>query len=277
MREAYRRGASPHNLSLLQPFANACWRAAAFEWALYRDAATVRQLWGEAARALAEGFARRGAGFDPQPDQFVRALHFAIVARDADAFAMLAMTAPNLRDGALRGAQGFRNSRSHFHLAEGYAMVARSVVERKPGPARAAVESLEAARQENSCDWWERQFPDPLDAAWRASEHEAICLLLGAVARRLDEPREDEAREAARALAEEFARTVDEALRRLEKFTRHDPNHHPKLYLWLPGLALCALASSAGLPVDWLDERRQSQATGYGRLPLELLCGGPAS
>jgi hypothetical protein len=272
MLAVYRRQ-SAHDAGALQPLANACWRAACFEWALYRDAETVRRLWGEAAGALARGFARRQPGFDPSPDQLVLALHFAIAAREREAFSALAMSAPNLRDGALHEARAYRTSRAHFHLAEGYALVARALVEQKPNPARAAAAALEAARAESDRGWWERQFPDPLDAAWRVSEHEAVCALLSAVARRVaDESGDAAAREEAdSAAAEEFARTVDETLARLEHFAAHDPDHHPKLYTWLPGLALCALAASAAFPVDWLAERHARGAEGYERLPPELL------
>jgi hypothetical protein len=271
MAAVYRRQ-SAHDAAALQPLANACWRAASFEWALYRDPETVRRLWGEAAAALARGFARRQPGFDPSPDQIVLALHFAIAAREREAFATLAMSAPNLRDGALHGARAFRTSRAHFHLAEGYALVARALVEQKPHPARGAVAALDAARAEADRGWWERQFPDPLDAAWRVSEHEAVCALLSAVARRVaGEPPDRPPEEADADAAEEFARTVDDTLARLEHFVEHDPNHHPKLYTWLPGLSLCALAASAGFPMDWLAQRHEAEAEGYARLPPELL------
>jgi hypothetical protein len=269
----YRRRAA-HDAGALQPLANACWRAASFEWALYGDAATVRRLWGEAAGALARGFAQRQPGFDPSPDQLVLALHFAIAAREREAFHTLALTAPNVREGALHGARAFRSSRAHFHLAEGYALVARALVEQKPHPARGAVAALRAARAEADRGWWGRQFPDPLDAAWRVSEHEAVCALLSAVARRVaGEPDDDAAapEEADAAAAEEFARTADETLSRLENFLAHDTNHHPKLYVWLPGLALCALAASAGFPAGWLADRHGRDAEGYARLPPELL------
>ena len=276
MLDSYRRRVADGDASFAQPLANACWRAASFEWALYHDAEPVRRLWGEAARTLAEGFARRRAGFDPSPDQLVLAFHFAVAARDREAFTQLALTAPNLRDGALRSAEAFRSSRAHFHLAEGYALCARALVERRPAAALAAAESLDAARRESDRGWWERQFPDPLDAAWRASEHEAVGLLLSSVARRAAEtlpapgdlgPQAGDAG----GQADEFARTVDEALLRLERFAATDSNHHPKLYLWLPGLALCALAASASLPTAWIAERHASKAPGYERLPAELL------
>lgn len=277
MLSSYRRKVSDGDASFAQPLANACWRASSFEWALYRDADTVRRLWGEAARTLSEGFARRRPGFDPSPDQLILALHFAVAARERDAFTQLALTAPNLRDGALRNAGAFRTSRAHFHLAEGYALVARSLVERKPNAARAAVQSLDAARHESDRGWWERQFPNPLDSAWRASEHDGVCLLLGAVARRVVENSSADAAPPAgdESLSEEFARTVDDALLRLDRFVATDPNHHPKLYFWLPGLALCALAASAALPTDWLAGRYEASADGYERLPPELLRNPP--
>ncbi|MDQ3806024.1 MAG: hypothetical protein M3416_19610, partial [Acidobacteriota bacterium] len=119
----YRRRVADGDAGFAQPLANACWRASMFEWALYRDEGTVRRLWGEAARTLAEAFARRRHGFDPSPDQLVLALHFAVAAREREAFTQLALTAPNLRDGVLHNARAFRASRAHFHLAEGYALV----------------------------------------------------------------------------------------------------------------------------------------------------------
>ncbi|HYN85846.1 MAG TPA: hypothetical protein VER32_11360, partial [Pyrinomonadaceae bacterium] len=164
-------------------------------------------------------------------------------------------------------------------LAAGYAGVARALVERKAGAALAAAESLDAARRESDAGWWERQYPNPLESAWRAAEHEAVCTLLGAVARRAAEWLAEEGRAAAvdeNDSAEEFARAVDDALVRLSRFVTRDANHHPKLYVWLPGLALCALAASARLPVGWLAERHESKTDGYERLPPELLQNPPA-
>ncbi|HEX8455933.1 MAG TPA: hypothetical protein VF656_01325 [Pyrinomonadaceae bacterium] len=277
----YRRGA-PQDAALLQPLANACWRAASFEWQLYADADTVRHLWGEAAHALAQGFTRRRPGFDPSPDQFTLALHFSIAAREREVFTALALTDTEARARVLREARAFRGSRAHLHLAEGYAQVARALVERAAAPARAAGELLAASLAESDHGWWHRQFPTALDAAWRISEHEALCVLLGAVARRLVkaysvEPGDARDEEWNDEEAAQFERVVDETLLRLEQFVEHDPNHHPKLYLWLPGLALCALAASAGLPMDWLAARHEDDAgTSYARLPLALL-RNPAS
>lgn len=274
MLSVYRSKVADGDASHAQPLANACWRASMFEWALYREADVVRRLLAEAARTLAEGFAHRRHGFDPSPDQLILALHFAVASREREAFTQIALAPPASREGALRGAHAFRTSRAHFHLAEGYSLVARALVERQSGAARAAVQVLEAAREENDRGWWERQFPDPLDAAWRASEHESVCALLGAVARRLvDQGGEDDnARpEDEDDLAADFARTVDETLVRLKRFVETDANHHPKLYVWLPGLAVCALAASASLPIGWLAARYESKADGYERLPFDLL------
>jgi hypothetical protein len=271
MLSVYRSKVADGDASHAQPLANACWRASMFEWALYREGEVVRRLWAEAAHTLADGFARRRPGFDPSPDQLILALHFAVASREREAFTQVALAAPASREGALRGALAFRTSRAHFHLAEGYALVARSLVERQPNAARAAVQSLEAARAENDRGWWECQFPDPLDAAWRASEHESICALLCAVARRLVHQGDDDDARPEDDLAADFARTVDETLLRLKRFVETDANHHPKLYVWLPGLAVCALAASAALPVGWLSERYESKADGYERLPFELL------
>jgi len=267
------RQSSHTDAGALQPLANACWRASCFEWALYRDAETVRRLWGEGAHALVQGFARRRQSFDPSPDQLILALHLSIAARARDAFTELAFSAPNLRAGALRDARAFRGSRAHFHLAEGYALVARALAEHKQSPARAAVDSLAAAREENDAGWWERQYPDALEATWRMREHDAVCALLSAVAHRIADESHDEA--LAERTAADFAQAVDEALVRLEQFVERDMNHHPKLYIWLPGIALCALAASARLPVEWLQERYQKRVIGYTRLPVELLRNPP--
>jgi hypothetical protein len=275
----YRRSA-PTDATLLQPLANACWRASCFEWALYRDVDTTRRLWGESARALAQGFSRRRPGFDPSPDQFILALHLSIAGREREAFQSLALTNPNLREGALHDARAFQGSRAHFHLAEGYAYVARALVEGKAAPARAAIEALTSARKESDHGWWTKQFPEALDAAWRISEHDAVCLLLTEVAKQITRihPTEgypvdfiDELED----VALEFASLTDETLTRLEHFIEHDANHHPKLYVWLPGVALCALATSAGLPMEWLRERHETNATAYARLPPELLRHSP--
>jgi hypothetical protein len=63
---------------------------------------------------------------------------------------------------------------------------------------------------------------------------------------------------------------MDEVLTRLKWFVESDVDHHPKLYVWLPAIAVCALASAAGLPMAWLQARHEEHAPEYSRLPLEL-------
>lgn len=273
MLETYRRKAA-NDATLWQPLANASWRAASLEWTLHREVDTVRRLWAEAAAALARGFERKRSGFDPSPDQLILAFHFAIAGRARDAFTSLASVAPNLPTGALHGARAFRGSRAHLLLAEGYALLARTLVERKGIPA-AVAQLLQAAQEETDRGWWESQFPDALEAAWRMGEHEAMCVLLRIVARLvtdntllLDDSEIDFRDEQA---ADEFAFIIDATLLRLEQFTDADVNHHPKLEVWLPGVALCILASGAGLRMDWLAARYDAHAPGYTRLPIELL------
>lgn len=280
---AYRRS-SPDDATLLQPLANACWRAACFEWKLYKEVETTRRLLGEAARALAQGFSRRRAGFDPSPDQFVLALALSLAAREREAFTALALTDPNPRTGAMREAQAFTGSRSHFHLAEGFSFVAKAIFERSVQAARSALQSINAAREESDRGWWTRQFPDALDAAWRIDEHEAICLLLGAVAHKIadehattDDPAttvETDAEAKDARVAEKFADAIEDALHTLRRYVEQDTHHHPKLYFWLPGIALCALARSAGIRINWLEERRAASPVEYSRLPLELIRKG---
>lgn len=256
--------------TLLQPWANACLRAASFEWVISGEVAKVRAQWREAARALAEGFARRPQGFDPRADQLMLGLHLAIAAREGETFSRLAYLASGSLAQILRHSSSSAHSPALDHLAEGYALISLSLVERRYGPARAAVSALTAARELNEFSWWAQHFPDPLEAAWLFNEHEAICLLLGAVAEVIIA---DEQRRAIQAdiHAARFAAAIDESLLRLDKFTAMDENHHPKLYVWLPGLALCALAASAGLPVEWIRQRHAHRVEGYLRLPLALL------
>lgn len=269
MIEIYRRKISS-DAAMMQPLANACWRAAAFEWHLNKNERTARALLGEAAQTLAQGFSKRPTGFDSNPDQLICAINFAIVGREKDAFVSLAMNAPNLRGSLFHNAQGFRSSQSHFFLAEGYALLSRSIVERRRRHAESAAQELRAALESRERDWWERQFPSPLEAAWLRSEHETVCILLKAIAEKIaDEKNEDV--ETADDLAAKISSTFDEALRRLDQFLTIDSNHHPKLYFWLSGLAVCTLAASAGFDMTWLTERYEKAETGYDRLPLEFL------
>lgn len=281
MVDSYRVRAA-NDPSLRQSLANACRRSASFEWRVRRDEVAVVRLWAEAARNLAHGFARPHAEFDRTPDQFVLALHLSIAAREREAFTQLAACAPNFEhlahaDGSTGEPRAFQNSRAHIHLAQGYGLVATALIERAPVAARNAIETLRAARLESDPSWWQSQFPEALDAAWRMVEHEAVCLLLEAVAAqiaRLDGATNERGANDSegRTHAEVFALKVDETLSALDEFIRHSPDHHPKLYVWLPGVALCTLAASARLPVAWLAERQQNEATKelYARLPPDF-------
>lgn len=273
------RTRAANDAALLQPLANACWRASVFEWAVYKNAEAVRHLWSEGARALVEGFARRRSGFDPSPDQLILAFHLTIAARERDAFTSLASIAPNSGKTASRESRAFRTSRAHSHLAEGYALVARSLVERDGELARRAARSLVAAREASERDWWEEHFPNATEATWQAREHDGVCILLSIIARQIAvaltpendllAARDGEAQ--TMHAAREFADTTDEILMRLEQFVATEADHHPKLYVWLPGIALCAMAASAGVPMEWLQERYDARSFVYSRLPVELI------
>ena len=271
MLDVYRRKA-PNDATLLQPLANAGWRAASLEWTLHKEVATVRRLYTEAAAALAQGFSRRRGGFDPSPDQLILAFHFAIAGRARDTFASLASSAPDLQIRAPHGGRAFRGSRAHLLLAESYTLLARALVEQKSIPAHVP-QLLRAAQEESDSNWWESQFPDALEVAWRMREHEAVCVLLsivaGLAANAAPPPNADEIDVGDDQAANKFATVIDATLLRLEEFTNADANHHPKLSVWLPGIALCILAGGTGLRMDWLLARYH--APGYTRLPIELL------
>lgn len=272
MLEVYRSRAT-NDAALLQPLANACWRAASFEWTLHKEVETVRRLWTEAADVLAQGFVRKGSGFDPSPDQLILAFHFALAARARNAFSALALSAPGLQTGPPQAPCAFRGARAHLHLAEGYRSLARALVERKTVPT-VVIQLLQAAQEESNSEWWESQFPDALEVAWRMSEHEAVCILLRIIARFTADntlPPDDETDFKAEQTAHEFALAIDDVLLRLEQFVNADVNHHPKVSVWLPGIALCTLARSTGLSVKPLIARYDASAPGYSRLPFELL------
>lgn len=273
MLETYRSRVA-NDATQLQPLANACWRAASFEWTLHKEVETVRRLWTEAADVLAQGFVRRRRGFDPSPDQLILAFHFALAARARNAFSALALSASGLQTGVPQAPRAFRGARAHLHLAEGYRLLARELVERKGVPT-VVMQLLQAAHEESDSEWWESQFPDALEVAWRMSEHKAVCTLLRIIARFIADntlpPGDDEAHFKAEQAANEFALTIDAALLRLEQFVSADVNHHPKLNVWLPGIALCILARSAGLSANPLVDRYDASAPRYTRLPFELL------
>src|SRR5262245_8729548 len=119
----------------IQPLANACWRAASFHWVISRDRDAVRDLWAEGARALAQGFSRKAAGFDPSADQFILAINLAIASREREAFTTLARFAPGIRATSLQNAQAFRGARGQAYLAEAYGLISAAILERRRDPA----------------------------------------------------------------------------------------------------------------------------------------------
>src|SRR4030095_13829723 len=91
----YRRQSASDG-GLLQPLANACWRAAAFDWRLHEDSGSIRRLCEEAARALTEGFVRKRAGFERGPSELLLAIHLSITARSFDLVRSLMHMVPAL-------------------------------------------------------------------------------------------------------------------------------------------------------------------------------------
>jgi len=272
MLELYRRG-SANDGGLLEPLANACWRAAAFDWALHEDSGSIRRLWEEAARALTEGFVRKRAGFGRSPEELLLAVHFSISTRAFDLVSSLMHMSPAVPSKA----RGRRIARSTLALLDGYLAITRAVVERKKGHARTAQTFLEEARPESDNDWWREQFPSSHEVSWKMAEHEAIRGLLKVIARQVLkqsshwETNQDSESDFDLSICMEFASLVDGALLSLDRFIESEMNHRPKLYFWLPGIALSILAERAGLPLEWLQVREEDSERGYARLPLKLV------
>lgn len=266
------RDAASRDAGALQPLANACWRAASFEWGLHKNSEVVQRLWAEGARALAAGWSRRRPNFNPAPDQFALALDLAVAAREPDAFTQLAHVDPALRTPPARAAQTSRGFRSLTAHAQAYGLVARAVVARDRGPLAQASEALQVARNEIDAAWWDEQFPQPIEAAWRCRQHQVVCQLLTLITEQIHETAGGDVLPATRGrqLAEDFADVMDDALHRLHAFVTADVNHHPKLYLWLPGIALCRLAASSNLVLANLAARAAAQPARYAPLPLAL-------
>jgi hypothetical protein len=272
MLDLYRRGSASDG-GLLEPLANACWRAAAFDWRLHEDSGAIRRLWEEAARALSEGFVRRRAGFERSPEELLLAVHFSVASRAFDLVRTLIHTIPAVPSGA----RGRRIARSTLLLLDGYLSIARAVVDRKREHARAAQVLLEEARTESDYDWWKQQFPTSREVAWKIDEHEATRGLLSVIARLLVkqdsrwEENPDYESNLDMAICVEFMSLMDQALLSLDRFMESEINHRPKLYFWLPGIALTVLAERAGLPLEWLEVREEDNHKGYARLPLKLV------
>ncbi len=270
MLNLYRHGATSDG-ELLQPLANACWRASAFDWRTRADARSIRDLWEEAARALAEGFLRKRAGFDCNHADLLLALNLAIGSRNFELAGSLMHTVPAVTAG------GRRSARSPRLLLEGYLMTLRAVVERRKEHARAAQGLLEEAAAELDEEWWREQFPSEDEMAWRITEHEAIRGLLGVIARLVQkqsskwESNQSSESDFDISICIEFVSLMDEVLLALDRFIESEINHRPKLYFWLPGIALSILAERAGLSLEWLQVRHEDNQPGYTRLPLDLV------
>ncbi len=255
MLELYRKGAESDG-ALLQPLANSCWRAGSFEWKLHQDPAEVRSLWGEAACALAEGFERRRSGFEPSAEQLILGLHFSIGAQRFD----VARTLAHATAAVPINSRAPRLARASRLLLEGYQLVVRALMEQNGEYARAAQQSLMEASKTDDCDWTKTLATGVTD--WRGAEPEIVRALLNIIAGALDSRsslRHDVTPVEGEAATINFGALLDSALSSLKQFTEAQINHHPKLYCWLPGVALCNLAASAGLSFDWLDQHEYSR------------------
>lgn len=277
----YRRQAAA-NPALRRAWVNACCRAAAFEWVLSQDCDKVELLWREAVHVLQQSCAAHSPNTRPETDQLLLGLHLALITREAEAFRSLAHFATQAQ--SLRTARQTTVS-TRYHLVEGYGLLAVALLEQRLEPARAALQSLRAALATSNCQSWRRHAPNLLAAGWWMAEHRAVCMLLKAVTEIIlqsDAPAiasspwllPASARfspEPTPPFSAQFALAMDDALLRLEKFVTLDAAHHPKLFLWIPGLALCHFARSAQVSLEWLSQRFSPPQPGYTRLPEALL------
>jgi hypothetical protein len=270
MLDLYRRG-SVSDGGLLQPLANACWRAAAFDWRVNEDTGSIRRLWEEAARALAEGFLRKRAGFERSPNELLLAVHLSLACRALDVVRSIMHTIPAVPSNSRRIA------RSPLLLLDGYLSIVRAIVERKKEHARTAQSFLEEARAELDHGWWKQQFPSAHEVSWKIDEHESTRGLLSVIARLILkqtsdwEKNQDSEPDLDMSICMEFVSLMDDALLNLDRFVESEINHRPKLYFWLPGIALSILAERAGLSLEWLQVRQEDSQKGYARLPLKLV------
>jgi hypothetical protein len=260
MLELY-RGASGSDAALLQPLANACWRASEFEWRLYEDEAATRTLWEEGARALGDGFIRRRTGFERSPDQLLLAVHMAIAAR---AFKMME-TMTHITSSI--GTHLTQRTRAQTLLLESYLSLARSVFENRKDQATTAQHLLDEERAELDRDTWKQQFVSTRDAEWKATEHQFLRSFLRIIAELIAA----DASNVDFSIEQKFAALMDESLAALNDYVEGETDHRPKLYVWLPGIAITILAEAAGLSLDWLNTRHQEQKDLYSRLPLKLI------
>jgi len=117
----------------------------------------------------------------------------------------------------------------------------------------------------------DERFPDPSEASWLAAEHQAACELLKIIIRKPAGEQQDEGTMPTASAEEQFAERMDQTLAHLEWFVESAVDHYPKLYIWVPGVALCSLAFGARLSSDWLQSRIASALSVYARLPGPLI------
>ncbi|HEX2270256.1 MAG TPA: hypothetical protein VHH35_12000, partial [Pyrinomonadaceae bacterium] len=126
-------------------------------------------------------------------------------------------------------------------------------------------------------EWWQQQSPSESEVSWKITEHEAIRNLLTVIThlvqRQSSHWENDKTSEADLDLSicMEFMTVMDKVLFELDRFIESEINHRPKLYFWLPGIALSILAERAGLSLEWLQVRHEENHAGYNRLPLNLV------
>lgn len=259
--------------SLWQPLANACRRAACFEWHLNPEAEAVTRLWSEAARIFAQGWTTRRSGFAATPNNFTLALHLAIAARESDVFIRLAHLDAALRTPPANDGDAVRGFRTLIAHAQSYGFIARALVTGDFTALEQARAQLNFAISENRLEWWEREYPDALEAAWRFHQHVAECRLLSIIARHIKAQSDnlDLNKQSETPLNEMFVETIDETLTRLFDFISDSAAHHPKLFLWLPGIALCRFAASSKIDLSLIADRRAIKPDVYAVLPNELL------
>jgi hypothetical protein len=263
MLDLYRRG-SGSDAGLLQPLANACWRASAFEWRLYEDEAATRTLWEEGARALGDGFVRRRSGFERSPDQLLLAVHLSIAAQDFKLVETMTHITFSI------GSRLKQRTRSQTLLLEGYLALARAVFEGRKDQAVTARRLLDDHRAELDQDGWKQQFESDRDAQWKMNEHQLLCSLLRVIAE-LMTPTEGSLHDIDFSIEAKFWALMDKALAQLDEYLDGETDHRPKLYFWLPGIAVTVLAEASGLSLDWLHDRQEAKNEHYKRLPLKLI------
>jgi hypothetical protein len=263
MLDLYRKRAASDG-SLLQPLANACWRAAAFEWQTHQDAEAVLSLWEEAARTLSEGFTKKPLGFERNPEQLLLAINFSIASRTED----VARTLLHVTTASTPGSRQQRHADAGMLLAKGYQSILRALAERRVEAVRNAQYSIEEARLGSNHNLSPASFSEKVD--WDSDEQSVINTLLTVIANVAEEnitrhtsiPSDYE---------REFGSLMDSTLLSLEQFCEMELDHRPKFYCWLPGVALTLLAADAGLPLGWLSDRYDVGQAGYERLPLVMV------